>query len=300
MAQEHIRKYTVGDVEIWRIVEVFNHEDPFAMLLDGGSPELARQFDWLFPNFATDDAALRINFQAFVIRCGDRHIMIDTCLGNDRDRQFPIFNQMQTTFLADIASVGCPAERIDTVLCTHLHFDHTGWNTKLENGRFVPTFPNARYLFGREEWEHLQHDLKHGTQHYLGHVEDSITPVYEAGLVDFIESDHRITDEIVLFSTPGHTAGHVSIRIESKGETAVITGDMMHHPIQVALPTHPGNFDDNKPLAGQTRLKFMQETAGTDTLVIGSHFCDPTCGYIRGDGNGGWRFDISSLPKGAS
>jgi glyoxylase-like metal-dependent hydrolase (beta-lactamase superfamily II) len=296
MAIEHIRKWTVGGVEIWRIVELNDHRDPFAILLDGCTPEQALSYDWLAPHFVTPDGQMRISFQAFVIRAGDRRIMVDTCIGNDRERQYGVFTHMQTSFLADIASVGCPAESIDTVLCTHLHFDHTGWNTKLVDGRWVPTFPNARYLFGRAEWEDLQHHLPEGGGHYVGHLPDSIQPVIDAGLVDFVDSHHRVTDEISLIPTPGHTAGHVSVKIQSRGQSAVITGDLMHHPIQCAVPEHLGNFDAARERAAQTRVKFLGDTEGGETLVIGSHFVDPTAGYVSRTGSASWRFDTEK-PK---
>jgi glyoxylase-like metal-dependent hydrolase (beta-lactamase superfamily II) len=290
MAVEHIRKWTVGGVDIWRIVELNDHKDPFAMLLEGGTPELALQYDWLSPHFITPEGEMRISFQAFVVKAGDKRIVVDTCIGNDRARHIPICNNMQTSFLEDLASVSCPAESIDVVLCTHLHFDHTGWNTRLVDGQWVPTFPNARYLFGKTEWEELQRHLPEGGVHFE-HVGDSIQPVVDAGLVDFVGSDHQVTEEVRLIPTPGHTAGHVSVKIVSQGQTAVITGDLMHHPIQCAEPERAGNFDDDKGRAGQTRVKFLGDAEGGETLVIGSHFTDPSAGYVTRTGPAKWRFD---------
>ena len=293
MAAENIRTWKVGDVEISRIVEVNAFADNLSMLFEGGAPEDIKRHPWLIPHFATADGKMMLSFQAFVIRAGDRRIMVDTCLGNDRTRHFGVFNNLQTSFLEDIASVGCPAESIDTVLCTHLHFDHTGWNTRLVDGKWVPTFPKARYLFAKAEWDDLQHEIASPDGHYTGHVSDSIQPVLDAGLVDFVGSGHRVTDEIWLEPTPGHTAGHVSIHVASKGEEAVITGDLMHHPIQCAEPERPGNFDAQKDVAIQTRLKFMAQYEGGKVLVIGSHFCEPTAGLIQRDGDA-WRFSVDT------
>ncbi len=288
MAQEHIRQWKIGDVEVSRIVELDGFADSLAMLFEGGGPEDLRRYDWLYPHFATEDGKMVLSFQAFVIRTGDRRIMVDTCIGNDRSRHFGVFNNLQTSFLEDIAAVGCPAERIDTVLCTHLHFDHTGWNTRLVDGRWVPTFPNARYLFGRAEYEDLQHVAAEG-HHYTGHISDSIQPVFDAGLVDLVESHHQVAPEVRLIPTPGHTAGHCSVHISSRGEDAVITGDLMHHPIQCAEPDRPGNFDGDKPLAARTRREFMETYADGRSLVIGSHFAEPTAGLLVRDGDA-WRF----------
>jgi glyoxylase-like metal-dependent hydrolase (beta-lactamase superfamily II) len=290
MATQHIRTWKIGKVEVSRIVEVDGFADDIAMLFQGGTPQLLLQYPWLQPHFATPEGKMVLSFQAFVVKAGDRRMMVDTCIGADRQRQFPIFNDLQTSFLDDIAAVGCPAESIDTVLCTHLHFDHTGWNTRKVNGRWVPTFPNARYLIAGSEFADLQHALGHGG-HYTGHVPDSIQPVLDAGLVDFIDIPHQVTPEISLFPTPGHTAGHCSVHIASEGEDAVITGDLMHHPVQCAEPDREGNFDGDKAMACQTRRAFLERYADGRSLVIGSHFAEPTAGRVVRDGSS-WRFEV--------
>ncbi len=177
------------------------------------------------------------------------------------------------------------------MLCTHLHFDHVGWNTELVNGKWVPTFPKARYLFGREEFAHWKHLRDTGGYHDLHHLEDSIDPIVEAGLMELIDPDFQLTDEISLIPTPGHTPGHVSVLIRSKGEEAVITGDMMHHPIQLAVPRTEGRFDMDKPRGAQTRAEFIHRFSNKPTLVIGSHFAEPTAGHIVPDG-AGWKLKI--------
>jgi glyoxylase-like metal-dependent hydrolase (beta-lactamase superfamily II) len=292
MAVEHVRTWKVGAVEVSRIVEVDGFADNISMLFQGGEPQLLLQYPWLQPHFATADGKMILSFQAFVIRAGDRRIMVDTCIGNDRQRQFPIFNDLQTSFLDDIAAVGCPAESIDTVLCTHLHFDHTGWNTRLVDGKWVPTFPNARYLIARSEYEDLKHAMATG-EHYTGHVPDSVQPILDAGLVDFIDIEHRVTDEIRLFPTPGHTAGHCSVHISSQGQEAVITGDLMHHPVQCAEPDREGNFDGDAKMACRTRRAFLERYCDGRSLIIGSHFADPTAGRLVKDG-AAWRLAVEA------
>ncbi len=183
---------------------------------------------------------------------------------------------------------GFPAASIHAVLCTHLHFDHVGWNTRLVAGRWVPTFPQARYLFGRQEFEHWAHLRSTGGYHDVEHLRDSIDPIVAAGLVDYITPDYQVTDEVSLFPTPGHTPGHVSVLIRSQGQEAVITGDLMHHPIQLVEPLRPGNFDMDKPQGGLTRKAFVERFGDSQTLIIGSHFCDPTAGWIVRDGQG-WK-----------
>ena len=284
MAVEHIRHWKIGDVEVARIVEINAFEDDIAMLLPGGTPELVQQLKWLQPKFATAGGKMLISFQAFVLRSRGQSVMIDTCIGAGRQREYDVFCNLQSTFLEDLATAGFPPDSITGVLCTHLHFDHVGWNTQLVDGKWVPTFPQARYYFGAKEWDHWQHLKRTGGYHHLGHLEDSLDPVVAAGLVEFIGPDHRITDEVSLISTPGHTPGHVSVHIRSNGQEAVITGDMMHHPIQLAVPATHGNFDMDKAQGAQTRLDFIERFSDRNVLIIGSHFCDPTSGHIVRDG----------------
>jgi glyoxylase-like metal-dependent hydrolase (beta-lactamase superfamily II) len=293
MAVENIRKWQVGDVEIVRIVEINAHQDPFTMLSSDFTPEIAMRHPWLAPNFMTPDGTMKISFQCFVVRSGNERIMIDTCIGNDREREFPVFSNLQGPFLEDLAASGYPRETITKVICTHLHSDHVGWNTMKVNGRFVPTFPNARYLFGRKEydaWQAMKRDPNN--HHDMRHIVDAVEPVMEAGLVDFVEPNAALTDDVSLFPTPGHTPGHVSIRIVSNGREAIITGDMMHHPLQFAEPDFHNNFDLDPKKALLTRKAFYTSVADSEILVIGTHFCHPTSGYVIRNGQA-WKLKVA-------
>jgi glyoxylase-like metal-dependent hydrolase (beta-lactamase superfamily II) len=175
-------------------------------------------------------------------------------------------------------------------LCTHLHFDHVGWNTHCVEGRWVPTFPNARYLFGRKEYEHWMMLRETGGYHEVRHLGECVDPIVTLGLAEFVEPTHRLAPELWLEPTPGHTPGHVSLRISSRGEEAILTGDLLHHPVQIALPRHRANFDMDKALAAEQRACFVKRYADRAALVIGSHFSDPTAGWIVREGSG-WRFE---------
>jgi len=287
MSAEHIRHWRIGDVEVARIVEV-NHEDNISMLLKDETAEFVKQHTWLRPHFATPEGLMKLAFQAFVLRSRNKNMMIDTCIGADRKREYDIFCNLKTTFLEDLAVAGFPHEKINAVLCTHLHFDHVGWNTRLVNGRWVPTFPQARYLFGKREFDHWSHLRDTGGYHNIEHLHDAVDPIVAAGLVDYISTDYQLTDEVSLFPTPGHTPGHVSVLIRSRGEEAVITGDLMHHPIQLVEPGRHANFDMDKAEGALTRRKFVERFANSKVMIIGSHFSDPTTGWIVRHGRG-WK-----------
>ncbi len=229
------------------------------------------------------------SIHTLVVESGDRRIVVDTCIGNDKERPIPAWNRRQGPFLKDLEQAGFPPESIDTVISTHLHVDHVGWNTRLEGDRWVPTFQNARYLVARTEWEHWSSaETDPLTEPALA---DSVRPVFDAGLVDLVETNQRIDAAIRLEPTPGHTPGHVSVRIASGGEEAVITGDLMHHPSQIAHPAWGSSFDADSEQALETRRRFIARHADTPTLVIGTHFAGPTAGRIVRDGNA-FRFAV--------
>ena len=278
-------RWRIGDVTITQIVESCGSSPP-TFLFANLTAEQVRSHAWLRPHFATDEGRLVASIHAFVVESRGRTIVVDTCVGNDKARALPAWNLLSGPFLADFAAAGFSVDGVDTVLCTHLHSDHVGWNTRLLEGRWVPTFPSARYLIGRTEFAHLQ-SVEGASERQL--LADSVRPVVDAGLVDWVASDHAITDEVRLEPTPGHTPGHVSVRIRSSGAEAVITGDLMHHPVQCADPNVCSRFDDDAAQALATRIRFLREQADRDVLVLGTHFAAPTAGRVVSDG-AGWRF----------
>jgi glyoxylase-like metal-dependent hydrolase (beta-lactamase superfamily II) len=289
MAIQNIGRWQVGEVEIFSIPEVIALNDDVKVLLENATPGLLLKYPWLQPHYATPDGRMLINFQGFVVKAGGRNIVVDTCIGGDRQREYDVFCHLKSDFMDDLKAIGVTPENVDTVLCTHLHFDHVGWNAQKVNNRWVPTFPNARYLFGRIEYEHWMMLYRTQGYHHLLHVEECIMPIIEAGLVDLIEMEHRINQEVWLEPTPGHTPGHVSVRISSRGQDAIITGDIMHSPIQIAVPDWAVNFDMDRALGAWQRARFVRASADKPLLVIGSHFPQPTAGHIVSDGNS-WRF----------
>jgi glyoxylase-like metal-dependent hydrolase (beta-lactamase superfamily II) len=281
-----MQRWRIGSVTVTRVIEL-EGPVPGPFLLADATPErLERHAAWLRPRFLDDKGRIIATTQAFLVESGGRRIIVDTCVGNDKPRPNPFWNQLHLPFLEELVKVGFARERVDTVLCTHLHVDHVGWNTTLVAGRWMPTFPNARYLFARAEWEYWR------TTDYArdGEVHgDSVRPILDAGLADLVPPDHRLTDEVGLEPTPGHTPGHTSVRISSQGEDAVITGDVMHHPVQCAEPEWASNFDVDPEAARRTRKAFLARYADRAVLVFGTHFATPAAGRIVRDGTV-WRF----------
>jgi len=279
--------WTIGSVLVTSVKEL-ELPIPGAGIVPGATPEALARHAWLTPRFVTPAGQLRLLIQALLVESRGRRILVDTCVGNDKDRPLPPLNQLHTSFLDDLKSAGFPPESIDTVVCTHLHVDHVGWNTMKVGERWVPTFPNARYLVVRREWEHWSREDDRSMGDVLG---DSVKPVFDAGLVDLVEPGHAVTDEVTLEPTPGHTPGHVSVRIRSDGAEAVITGDLMHHPSQCAHPEWASSADADAEHARATRRAFLAAQAGRPVLVIGTHFAGPHAGRIVRDG-AAYRFEV--------
>jgi glyoxylase-like metal-dependent hydrolase (beta-lactamase superfamily II) len=271
--------WQVGRVKITRIVEM---DLPVpASFMTGATPEELRKLSWLYPHFVSeDDSTLNLSVHALLVEAPGLKLVVDTCVGNDRPREITGGEPLATPFLQHLGEAGWSREGVDAVVCTHLHVDHVGWNTVLENGKWVPTFPNARYLIGRSEYE-FHSAIDDEEQQTM--LSDSIKPVFDAGLVQLVELDHVISPEIRLTPSIGHTPGHVSVMIESEGQRAVITGDMAHHPCQMAHPDW--TLADSDPKAAiLTRSRLFAEWADKPILVIGTHFAAPTAGHVVRDG----------------
>jgi len=278
--------FGAGDVSIVKVVDVVESMSPKVLYVDKSRDDFDPHLDWLQPHFLDDQKSMLLSIHSLVVRTGHHTVLIDTCLGNDKEEAgFPQWNHRQGGFLDDLAAAGCPPESIDYVFCTHMHVDHTGWNTRKVNGRWVPTFPNARYLFNRAEWEGIK---DHTGAHDQAVLRQNLLPIIEADQVQWVEGEWEIDDVVRLLPTPGHTPGHCSVSVAAGTRRAVITGDMMIHPVQIAEPHWQQSADADKTLAAATRTRFVQDHCDTDVLVLGTHFNTPTGVHIvsRGDGTG--------------
>lgn len=280
-------QWKIGDVTITRIQEIVYPN--FSDVIPAATPEVVKQVKWLFPHFVTDDGYLSLSIHSLIVDTPDAKLVVDTCIGNDRERNpFEVMHMLSTSYLEDMIAAGYRPEGIDYVLCTHLHLDHVGWNTRLVNGKWVPTFPNAAYLMGKQDLE-FWGAIDPGTDIDFLQIQrqvfaDSLQPVLDAGLAKPVEGPAEVCPGVRLVPTPGHTPGHCSVLIESRGEQALITGDFIHHPIQFHDPALVSPFDVDNDAAVATRRRVFGEYADTPTLIIGTHFAGPTAGRLVRDG----------------
>ncbi len=286
----------IGGMQIQKVVELDGMALPATLVFPGATPEIVAKgramFDARF--IAPKEDALQWSFHSYVVRTRGRNILIDTCHGNDKTRPEPVAyaHMMKTDYLGNLGRAGLKPEDIDMVLCTHLHIDHVGWNTRLSDGKWVPTFPNAKYLMSRADYEHLEHITPDDQEGAIGYYSfhDSVLPVVAAGQAELIEMDHVIERELDeglwMEGAPGHTPGSVVIHAKNAHGHALFAGDVIHHPLQVAAPElHvAGEFDT--ALGMKTRHRVFASCADTDTLLMPAHFPSPTAARVVSTADG--------------
>jgi glyoxylase-like metal-dependent hydrolase (beta-lactamase superfamily II) len=278
--------WNVGRVKITKIVEL-ETVGSTRFILPLASNEEIRKLPWLVPDFATEEGRLKMSIHSLVVETPTRRIVVDTGLGNDKEgRNVPTWNNRNTPFLETMTAAGFPPDSIDTVLCTHLHVDHVGWNTRLEGNRWVPTFARARYVFGKTEYEYWRDHSVEPDKAAIFH--DSVKPIVEAGKADLVAGDTRLCDELTLIPTPGHSPGHISVYIKSGGEEGLLTGDVAHHPCQMAHLDWSSTADSDPVQSAATRRDLFSRFADRPALVIGGHF---NAGHVRRDG-GAFKFVV--------
>jgi glyoxylase-like metal-dependent hydrolase (beta-lactamase superfamily II) len=272
--------WRVGKVRITKVVELETIGST-RFILPQASYEEIQKLPWLIPRFATEEGRLKMTIHSLVVETPSRRILVDTGLGNDKEgRGVPTWNHRNGPFLETLRQAGFPPDSIDTVMCTHLHVDHVGWNTRLVDGQWVPTFAKARYVFGRAEYEHWR-DHSHRPEH-AAVFNDSVRPIVDAGKAELVASDARLTDEITLIPTLGHSPGHLSLHIVSDGEEALLSGDVAHHPCQMAHLDWSSTADSDPVQSAATRRQLFSRFADRPILVIGGHF---DAGQIRREGD---------------
>jgi len=257
----------------WDNIELdfmLKHVSPeaFAQTATAGDPR--------FVNLAT--GKLRMSFHSVVLRTPQGNVLIDTCIGNDKERPLiKPWHQQSFPYLKRLQELQLTPADIDFVCCTHFHADHVGWNTRLDNGTWVPTFPNARYLFAEPEFSYWEQVQREQPEHiFTQSYNDSVLPVVEAGQADIVAPDYEIVTGVQLRPAFGHSPGNVVIEVSASDDRALLSGDVMHHPVQIERPDWRSMFDQDSDRAQATRLEVLQSVADGRTHLIGAHFAGPT------------------------
>jgi glyoxylase-like metal-dependent hydrolase (beta-lactamase superfamily II) len=277
----------VNDMTIHRIVEQEQGFTPMLEFLPTLTPQLLDENkSWLAPaSYNPETGNVVLCFQSYIVRTPHHTILIDTCIGNDKS--FPHreawHKKTDSSWMTALKAAGLTVDDIDFVMCTHLHGDHVGWNTRLENGRWVPTFPKARYLFSKKEYEYWSGGQ---TMMPADPIKESVLPIIEANRAELVTSDHELNDHIRLSPTPGHTPDHFAVCAGRGGDAAVFTGDLIHSPLQARYPELTMRVDTDRDQGVRTRRQFFQRYCDTDTLCCTMHFPSPSVGHIKRWGDG--------------
>jgi glyoxylase-like metal-dependent hydrolase (beta-lactamase superfamily II) len=277
-------RFDVGAARIDRVVE-FEQPllDPLEVYPEASAGDIASQLAWLAPRFYdTASRLLVVPIQGFVVRAREKVIVVDTCSGDCKERKRPHFHQQRRDWLGRLAALGVAPEDVDYVLNTHFHADHVGWNTRLRDGRWVPAFPNARYLFTAEEWNYWRSaDGVCAMERTGDYMQDSVLPIVEAGLADFVPMNHEILPEVQLLAAAGHTPGFVCVDVRSSGARLVLASDLLHSPLQCVYPEWTTRFCADPRGSVRTRVRLLGEWAASRTPIMPTHFPSPSAGIVE-------------------
>ena len=279
--------FTIGAAKITRIEETYEPNFDAKWFFPDWQPDVVeRHRDWMLPNhYDPASGKLKLSVHSWFVQVGGRNILIDTCVGNDKERPFPLWHRLKTPYLDRLAQAGAEPEDMNLVICTHLHSDHVGWNTRLNNGRWVPTFPNARYVFNRTEFEHFK---EIDPQKYPGPAaayKDSVAPIAEAGLADLVLGLHTVDEHLTLEPAPGHTPGTMFITLASHGARAVFCGDILHQAIQIFHPEWNSLGCADPVNARKSRRLVLEKCAGSGALLMPTHFGAPFVCHVDAKGD---------------
>jgi glyoxylase-like metal-dependent hydrolase (beta-lactamase superfamily II) len=287
--QRTLDQFVFGDCRVTRLPDLEDFPMPADLMYPDATREaLARLAPRFGPRFI-DAAAFSVllSFHTWLVRTPTRTILVDTCIGNDKTRErYDAWNRRRGPYLERLAAAGVRPEDVDCVMCTHLHADHVGWNTRLVDGRWVPTFPNAEYVMHEVEYRHYLalHEAGPETPVNYGSFLDSVLPVVERGQARLVAGDHRVEAGVYLEPAPGHTPGNVLIHLERDARHAIFCGDVLHHPIQLAHPEWSTRFCFDAAASRRMRRGLLERVAGSDTRLMTAHFQTPGAGRIVEDG----------------
>ena len=275
----------VGSVEVIPISDGSFRRSPAQFFPD--VPEAAWE---LYRDHLDDHGQLGLNLGSFLLRADGRTLLVDTGLGT---RAAP--GDLGGPRLPDrLREAGVSPEQVEYVLTTHMHFDHTGWNTVDTDDGPAPMFPRARYLVQRAEWEFWMQpagvETPHLTERAVELLEQTARPLAQAGLLEPVEGEHAPVPSVRFLPTPGHTPGHACILIDSGSERAVILGDVAHTPVQVTEPAWSIGADVDKEQGRRTRAALWDRIEEHGLTVCAGHFAPPNVGrFVRVAGKRTWR-----------
>lgn len=282
-------EFTFGNVTATRIEESYEPNFAAAEFFAEWSPAIVeRHRGWMVSDhYDPASGKLKLSVHSWLVKIGGKRVLIDTCVGNHKPRPHrPMWDRMQTPYLERLAAAGVKPEQVDVVMCTHLHVDHIGWNTRLDNGRWVPTFPNAKYIFGRADYDHylaLDRDPKTGPVNG-GSFRDSVLPVVEAGLAQMVTGPGALDEHLTYEPAPGHTPGTIAIHLAASGARATFCGDILHHAVQVHHPEWNSFACLDAAQAQQSRRKVLEHCAGAGALLMPCHFGAPFVCHVDTEG----------------
>jgi glyoxylase-like metal-dependent hydrolase (beta-lactamase superfamily II) len=277
----------LGNAEIHRVEEM-SYRLPTAMMTEDEAL-ISANLSWLIPRFMDADRQFELITQSWLLLVDDKIIVIDPCTGNARDLEvLPFFHQLDTPYIERFCATGIRPEHVDIVVCTHLHCDHCGWNTQLRDGRYVPTFPNARYIFAQREcdrWNPKAPGYRAEDAFNAGVFENSVRPILEAGLADLVDGSRQISSSVSFEPAYGHTAGHSVVHLATPASEAYFVGDAIQHPLQIVDPTIDHAGCEDLPQATETRRRLLTACADRNALLVPAHFPAPHAGWIHRDGD---------------
>ena len=281
-----MKPIALGNTNVTRIEESFFTDFKAASFFADWRPEVVDEHRrWLVPgHFDEARGNLNLSIHSWLIRTAHHTVLVDSCVGNDKRSDTPAWHMKSWPFLDRLAAAGVTPEQVDFVLCTHMHADHIGWNTRLSNGRWVPTFPNARYVFSKTEYDAysaIDRTMPGGRPSF----QDSVLPVVEAGRAQMVEGTHALEDGFLIEPAPGHTPGHVTIKLDAGADRAIFTGDIMHHALQVYYPRWNSEFCADAGQARATRRRVLEYCADSGTLLMPAHFGAPHACRIQAKGD---------------
>lgn len=282
-----------GDVSVEKIIDMVEPFPAARAYPDEDLSQAEQHRSWLAPHFYDFDIpAIILSFHSYLIRTPYHTILVDTCIGNHKTfgGMLEKWGSREGPFLDNLAAVGVRPEEIDYVMCTHLHADHVGWNTQKKDGRWVPTFPRAKYVFSKNDLDASMERAKDAQTAYIApSFQESVLPIIEAQQAEIVDTDFSLDDALTILPTHGHTPGHYCVEINAGGREGILTGDCLHNAVGIAHPEWTTTFCEDKAKSNATRAALVDSLTDRDVTLLPAHFAGPTAGRVVSQKGSGYR-----------